>query len=193
MSKLHEIERELHANHPALFADFANQSLGKSAQIIEDAVVAMQKRDWIVAGIRGQIVSGLRGQHADSIGNGSRNYKVAPSSHSPANKALHAVGLAISSKRPVLCILGESAVGQGTLWEAFNIAALHTVPVCFLVIRPDLQSAPLAKQSAGSVMESATSLGIASVQVSPEQVASVVERFRANEHAGPCVMEVHVS
>jgi hypothetical protein len=174
MSKLHEIERELHANHPALFADFANQSLGKSAQIIEDAVVAMQKRDWIVTGIRGQIVSGLRGQHADSIGNGSRNYKVAPSSHSPANKALH-------------------AVGQGTLWEAFNIAALHTVPVCFLVIRPNLQSAPLAKQSAGSVMESATSLGIASVQVSPEQVASVVERFRANEHAGPCVMEVHVS
>lgn len=144
MSSLLELEKE--------FFEFSGQdyiSLGSFAPILEACVLGMEKRDWILTGPRGQISALLRGaspQHLLANSNGSKNYKIAPSSQSSADRALHAVGLAISSKRPVLCVLGVSALGQGSFFEALNIVAQQSLPVLFVLITMDLSHAPLAKQ-----------------------------------------------
>ena len=58
---LAEIERELFETNPSYLSDVGGVGLGKLAPFIESAVLAMQKRDWISVGLRGQSIACLRG------------------------------------------------------------------------------------------------------------------------------------
>lgn len=190
MSSLLELEKE--------FFEFSGQdyiSLGGFAPILESCVLGMEKRDWILTGPRGRISSLLRGasfQHLLDNPNGSKNYKTAPSSQSNADRALHAVGLAISSKRPVLCVLGVSALGQGSFFEALNIVAQQSLPVLFVLITMDLSQAPLAKQLSCSPLSLAKNFGIEtkSIAANPDKIKQLITYYRTQNK--PVCIEIQL-
>jgi TPP-dependent pyruvate/acetoin dehydrogenase alpha subunit len=190
MSSLLELEKE--------FFEFSGQnyiSLGGFAPILESCVLGMEKRDWILTGPRGRISSLLRGasfQHLLDNPNGSKNYKTAPSSKSSADRALHAVGLAISSKRPVLCVLGVSALGQGSFFEALNIVAQQSLPVLFVLVTMDLSQAPLAKQLSCSPLSLAKNFGIEtkSIAANPDKIKKLITYYRTQNK--PVCIEIQL-
>ena len=153
---LAEIEQELFASNPDYLANLGSVGLGKLAPYIESAVLAMQKRDWICIGPRGQSVACLRGASTANIGNGSSNYKIAPSIGTPAARALQSIGLAKSSGRPVLCLVGNAALGNGQLFEALNLAARHKTPVIFVILERDTSKMPLAVLNTTYIKRSST-------------------------------------
>ena len=159
---LAEIEQKLFDNNPDYLADLGGTGLGKLAPFVESAVLAMQKRDWISVGLRGQSVAALRGASTANIGNGSSNYKIAPSIGTPAARALQSIGLAKSSDRPVLCLMGNAALGDGQLFEALNLAVLHSASVIFVVLERDTSKMPIAKSTAVSIDVIALTLGLKS-------------------------------
>lgn len=160
-----EIENGLFASDPGYLSNLGGVGLGKLAPFMESAVLAMQKRDWVSVGFRGQSVACLRGASPSNLGNGSSNYKVAPSIGSPADRALQSVGLAKSSGRPVLCLLGNAALGDGKLFEALNLAVLQNAAVIFVVLERNTSNMPLAKSSAVSIDTIAMSLGLTTQSV----------------------------
>ena len=160
-----EIENELFASNPNYLANLGGIGLGKLAPFMEAAVLAMQKRDWISVGFRGQSVACLRGASTSNLGNGASNYKIAPSIGSPADRALQSVGLAKSSGRPVLCLLGNSALGDGRLFEALNLAVIQKVPIIFVILEKDISQMPLAQSTAVSIDTIAASLGLSTHSV----------------------------
>ena len=125
----------------------------------------LPKRDWISVGLRGQSVACLRGSSTSNIGNGSGNYKVAPSIGTPAARALQSIGLAVASGRPVLCLMGNAALGDGKLFEALNLAVLRDAPVIFAVLERDTSTMPLAQSAAVSIDVLAQSIGLQSSTV----------------------------
>ena len=134
---LAEIEQELFTTNPDYLADLGGVGLGKLAPFMESAVLAMQKRDWVSVGHRGQSVACLRGASTTNIDNGSSNYKIAPSIGTPAARALQSIGLAKSSNRPVLCLMGNAALGDGQLFEALKsgCSSKYTCHLCRLRTR----------------------------------------------------------
>ena len=141
---LTEIEREPYHQLDYL-ADLGGVGLGKLAPFIESAVLAMQKRDWVSVGHRGQSVACLRGASLSNIDNGASNYKIAPSIGTPAARALQSIGLAKSSGRPVLCLMGNAALSDGQLFEALNLAVLQSTPVIFVVLERNISNMPIAQ------------------------------------------------
>ena len=160
-----EIEQELFASNPSYLANLGGTGLGKLAPFMESAVLAMQKRDWISVGLRGQVIACLRGASTSNIGNGSSNYKIAPSIGTPAARALQSIGLAKSSNRPVLCLMGNAAIGDGQLFEALNLASIQNAPVIFVVLERDTSRMPLAQSTAVSIDVIAESVGLQSSTV----------------------------
>ena len=163
---LTEIEKELFESNPNYLSDLGGIGLGKLAPFIESAVLGMQKRDWVSVGQRAQSIACLRGASTSNIGNGSTNYKIAPSIGRPAARALQSVGLAVSSNRPVLCLMGNAALGDGQLFEALNLAVLQNAPVIFVVLERDTSSMPLAQSTAVSIDVIASGIGLKSSTVS---------------------------
>ena len=170
---LTEIEKELFDANPRYLSDFGGVGLGKLAPFVESAVLAMQKRDWVSVGLRGQSIACLRGASTSNIGNGSSNYKIAPSIGRPAARALQSIGLAVSSNRPVLCLMGNAALGDGQLFEALNLAVLQNTPVIFVVLERDTSSMPLAQSTAVSIDVLAKSIGLQSSTVSDTSALGV--------------------
>ena len=83
--------------------------LGPLAPAVAGAFTAMPKGEWVVAGPRTRVGVVLRGcppRRLTDPAQGARPYKLAPESHAPGSRALHAVGLALGSGKPVLCMLG---------------------------------------------------------------------------------------
>ena len=137
--------------------------LGALGPILEKCTLAMSKRDWLVTGPRGKAAALLRGCSAErlvSVTDGVANYKIAPCSFSPANRALHAVGLALSSKRPVLCLLGIASAANGSYYEALNVASLYKLPILFVLVQQNLENIPMSPQISGSPVKLAQSLGL---------------------------------
>jgi|GEM_PF-4211081 len=155
-----EIEEQALQLNPQYLAEFGGVRLGKLAPYIESAVGAISKRNWISVGQRSQLVSCLRGASIESLGNGSNSYKVAPTIGTPGDRALQSVGLAISSKRPVLCILGNTALSDGKFFEALNVAALKQSPVLFLVLERQTSSMPISSALSTSIDQIAGTLGM---------------------------------
>ena len=155
-----EIEEQAFQLNPQYLAEFGGVRLGKLAPYIESAVGAISKRNWISVGQRSQLVSCLRGASIESLGNGSNSYKVAPTIGTPGDRALQSVGLAISSKRPVLCILGNTALSDGKFFEALNVAALKQSPVLFLVLERQTSSMPISSALSTSIDQIAGTLGM---------------------------------
>lgn len=187
-----EIENELFASNPNYLANLGGVGLGKLAPFMESAVLAMQKRDWVSVGFRGQSVACLRGASPSNLGNGSSNYKVAPSIGTPADRALQSVGLAKSSGRPVLCLLGNAALGDGKLFEALNLAILQNAAVIFVVLERDTSNMPLAQSTAKPIDGIAMSLGLATHSVdSTAGLSDVVSATR--ESNAPTLIRVAIS
>jgi TPP-dependent pyruvate/acetoin dehydrogenase alpha subunit len=188
---LTEFENEIFASDPEYLANLGGVGLGKLAPFLESAVLSMQKRDWISVGVRGQSVACLRGASASNIGNGSSNYKIAPSIGTPAARALQSIGLAKASRRPVLCLLGNAALGDGQLFEALNLVALQKVPVIFVVLERDTSTMPLAQSCAVSIDVIAQTLGIAATVVTSHQALSEAVAA-AREESIPTLIRVTI-
>ena len=58
--------------------------------------------------------------------------------------------------------MGNAALGDGQLFEAFNLAALQDAPVIFVVLERDTSTMPLAQSTAVSIDILAQSFGLKS-------------------------------
>ncbi len=191
---LTEIEQALTAQKPSYLSDFGGVGLGKIAPYMEAAVLGMSKRDWITVGQRGQIVAALRGASVATLGNGSPSYKVALSVGNAGQRALQSIGLATASARPVLCLLSNSALSDGTFVEALNVASLKKAPVLFVVLERNTANMPISPAMSVSVTTLASALGVTSHTVStPDELRAAVEQSRETALSqGPSLIHVTV-
>jgi pyruvate dehydrogenase E1 component alpha subunit len=114
----------------------------------------------------------LRGCSAERLVDpraGARPYKLAPNSGAPGNRALHAVGLALAGRQPVLCLLGDASGANGAFYEALNLASLTRAPVVFVLLEHGLGAgAPVGPQRAGEALALAGALGLSARAAAPE-------------------------
>ena len=149
--------------------------------IVQAAFSAMPKRCWIFPGSRARIGATLRGVSVQRLANpldGAKPYKIAPSSRHPARRALHAVGAALHTQQPTLCILADAALAQGALTQALNLAGKTQAPVIFLVVRFPLDNvdSPLSKQLYADLSSLCQSYHIAFSDAPPNE-ASIKEHI----------------
>jgi TPP-dependent pyruvate/acetoin dehydrogenase alpha subunit len=163
--------------------------LGPLAPIVQGAFSGMNKADWIVTGMRERVGAVLRGCAPERLVNGAagaKPYKLAPTSEAPGTRALHAVGLAMASGEPVLCMLGLASAASGDVYEALNTAVLLGAPVIFLVtVHPLTDDAPVSPQLATTPARIAEAFGIPSLTVSgtAQAVQTAVANARKNRTA----------
>ena len=134
----------------------------------------MPKRCWIFPGSRARVGATLRGASVQRLANpldGAKPYKIAPSSHHPARRALHAVGAAIHTQQPTLCILADAALAQGEWTQALNLAGKTQAPVIFLVLRFPLENvdSPLSKQLYADLSSLCQSYRLAFLDAPPQE------------------------
>ena len=169
---LAEAEAQLNALGPRPFP----LPLGSLAPVVEGVFSGAARSDWMVCGPRERIGAVLRGCAVERLVDpaaGARPYKLAPCSEAPGNRALHAVGLALAGKGPVICMLGTASTASGAFYEALNSAALTGAQVVFVVTIPALpDDAPVARQIAGTPVEIAQALGITTV--TPDATAEAI-------------------
>lgn len=166
---LEQAEQELIEQKPFPFY----VPLGSWLPIIEGAFEGMSARHWIFAGPRARIGATQRGakpQRVLEAKNGAKPYKLAPCSDHPARRALHAVGSALSTQQPTLCIVGDAALACGELHQAFSLAVQHQCPIIFLVIRyPLTDDAPVTKQYTTDLEQLTKALNIPYQHISPQK------------------------
>jgi len=178
MTSLEQAEQALIALEPQPFY----VPIGNWAPIIKGAFSAMSNRHWIFASPRARIGITLRGASAERVlhpHEGARPYKFAPSSYHPARRALQAVGSAIHTQEPTLCILGEAALAQGAFAQALNLAGQLQVPIILLIIRFPLDSnAPIAQQQLAALSSLADTHQFSYSHVAPtkEAISKAVEQ-----------------
>ena len=189
MSALLEADAALNALGPTPFS----LPLGPLAPVVEGAMLGFGRKGWVVTGPRERVGVVLRGCPVERLVDGlagARPYRLAPCSVAPGDRALHAVGLAMVSGEPVLCLLGLASAASGAFHEALNLASLHGAPVIFVVatlaLGPD---APVGAQLAGSPAAIASAHGLGAVRVtgSSEAVQAAVAEARAA--GGPRLIE----
>lgn len=190
MSALHEAEARLAALGRAPFA----LPLGRMSAAVEAVFSGFGQRGWVVAGPRERVGAVLRGcpveRLVDSFA-GARPYKLAPVSAAPGNRALHAVGLALASGEPVLCLLGLASAANGAFHEALNTTALTGAPVIFAVlVEPIAAGAPVGPQLSGSAAAIAAAHGLRSQRCSAAEARAIVAAAR--EANAPFLLEINL-
>ena len=189
MTSLEQAEQELIALDPQPFYI----PLGKWEPIVKGAFSGMSNRHWIFASPRARIGATIRGVSAQRIlmpHDGARPYKLAPSSFHPARRALQAVGSALASKEPTLCILGDAALAHGEFAQALNLAGQQQSPVIFLVIRfPIDNTAPISQQHISKISDVATVHKISYIYAEPtaESIENAVQS--ACKNLSPTLIE----
>ena len=170
--------------------------LGPMAPVVEGGFGGMNKSDWIVCGSRERIGSVLRGAKPERLVNGNagaRPYKVAPVSDAPGNRALHAVGLALGSGSPVLCMLGSASAASGAFHEALNAAAITQAPVIFLLATtPITDDAPVGQQIAGNPTQIAEAHGLTATETKSTAKAIKSAVAKARKAAKPTLIHVQL-
>ncbi len=118
-----------------------------------------------------------------------------------ATQAPHASGIGLGIKMDgsdavVLTTIGEGATSQGEWYEAVNMAAIHKLPVVFLVENNEYAiSVPQEKQMAvASAADKACGLGLPGIEIDGTQVYEVYEAVKeavenARKGEGPTVIE----
>lgn len=87
-----------------------------------------------------------------------------------------ATGMALAEKDRgeggvVVVFMGDGSLGEGVIYEAFNMAALWELPILFVVeANKYAQSTPVAFEQAGELADRARSFGIASERVDGNDV-----------------------
>ena len=146
--------------------------------------------------MRERIGAALRGCPPDRLIDaraGARPYKLAPVSDAPGARALHAVGLALASGRPVLCFLGPASTASGNFHEALNAAVLTGAAVVFLVTHRHFgEDAPIARQLATTPAALGGAYGISVTTIHPE-VDSIRRAVRqARAASKPAIIQVEL-
>ena len=193
-----QLETEFMGHNPTPYAF----PLADCAARAAGAIAGMPMRSWAFTGARMRAAGLLRGcspkQLAQSDG-AVRSSKLAASTTDPADRALHAVGAALSSKSPVLCLLGKTALANGGFYEALNTASLTGATVIFAIIDTDISQLPLSAQHSGDVAalaqaslggsDSITELELNNLNEDEQfsTVADCVEQC-ASEMSGPAVL-----
>src|SRR5512138_3150753 len=102
-----------------------------------------------------------------------------------ATQAVHAAGIALAIKmrkddKVVLTTIGEGSTSQGEWYEAVNWAAVHQLPVVFMVENNQYAiSEPTDKQMAvKSAADKACGLGLAGVKVDGNNLYETYEAFQ---------------
>lgn len=163
--------------------------------VILGALGALSARDWWVPGLReraGAVLRDVPLERLDDPFAGSRPYRVAPVSPSPANRALYAVGLALADlDRAALVHLGIGSASDGAFHEALNLAGLLKPTVIFLVaVHPLTGDAPLGRQLATSPSSLAKAMGLATATVDGTDAAAVQQAVaHALQQRGPHLIE----
>ena len=168
--------------------------LGSWEPIVAAAFSGMSKLDWIVPGARCFVGAVLRGANAQRLKDpraGAKPYKIAPSSKHPAHRALHAVGIAMATNKPTLCILGSAAIANGSFYEALNLATLHQAPIIFLIIHQSFGTdAPVSMQGENPTGV-ANAFGISTSEV--RNVDNLEQTIKsARENLQPNLILVHL-
>lgn len=169
--------------------------IGGLAPVVAGAMAGVAKGDWVVAGPRERVGVVLRGASADRLaeGYGLRPYKLAPSKGGPGARALHAVGLALSSQRPVLCFLANASAAGGAFHEALNTAALTGAPVLFVLTLHELTAdAPVGTQLAADPVALAAAHGLDAAWVDPTTDAVQAAVAAAREAGKPALLALRL-
>lgn len=160
-------------------------------------------RDFVLAlmGKTGEVTSGGRQMPSHW------SYKPANIiSHSApvATQAVHASGIALAIKmrhddKVVLTTIGEGSTSQGEWYEAVNWAAIHQLPVVFMVENNQYAiSEPTEKQMAvKSAADKACGLGLTGIKVDGNDLFLTYSAFqeafdRARSGGGPSVIETRI-
>lgn len=118
-----------------------------------------------------------------------------------ATQSPHASGIGLGIKMDggdavVLTTIGEGATSQGEWYEAVNVAAIHKLPVVFLVENNQYAiSEPQEKQMAvASAADKACGLGLPGIEIDGTQVYEVFDAVKeavdnARKGDGPSVIE----
>lgn len=183
MSRLTDAEATLAELGPTPFP----LPLGATAPVVEGGFGGMAKSDWVVCSMRERLGAVLRGCPPERLIDGragARPYKLAPVSEAPGTRALHAVGLAKASGKPVLCFLGLASAASGNFHEALNAAVLLEAPVIFLVTVQALRDdAPIGIQLGTTPAKIAQAFGLPTTQVKAT-AAAVMTAVKAARKAG---------
>ncbi|HEY9122235.1 MAG TPA: thiamine pyrophosphate-dependent dehydrogenase E1 component subunit alpha [Brevefilum sp.] len=130
-----------------------------------------------------------------------RHAKVVSHSAPVATQSPHASGIALGIKMDgrdevVLTTIGEGSTSQGEWYEAVNFAAIHELPVVFLVENNRYAiSVPQDKQMAvSSAADKACGLGLPGIEVDGTQMFEVYDAVKeavdnARKGEGPSVIE----
>jgi 2-oxoisovalerate dehydrogenase E1 component len=92
-----------------------------------------------------------------------------------------ATGIAIAEKRLntgsiVFCFLGDGTLGQGVVYEAFNLASLWGAPVLFILENNRIaQTTPVEMALAGKMMTRFTAFGIPAFELDTADVLAIQE------------------
>lgn len=190
LSDLAAAERALGALGPKPFP----LPLGPLAPVVSGAFTGASKADWVVCGPRERVGVVLRGCAVERLvdpSTGARPYKLAPSSGSPGARALHAVGLAVSTQARVLCILGDASTASGAFHEALNTACLLGASVTFLVVcQPLGEGAPVGTQLASTPTRLAAAFDIPVTAVAADEAAVAAAVAAARDTEGPALVQV---
>ena len=157
--------------------------------VVVGAVTALSSGDWWVPGLRERAGAVLRNAPLERLlegPRGARPYKVAPSSASPALRALYAVGIALAHpEQTVVAHLGIGSAADGAWYEALNQATLnHTNTVFVVAVHPLTGDAPLAPQLATSPSRIAAAFGIPTTEVDGNSATAVHGAVAAAKTAG---------
>ncbi len=121
-----------------------------------------------------------------------------------ATQAVHAAGIGLAIKlrkedKVVLTTIGEGSTSQGEWYEAVNWAAIHMLPVVFMVQNNQYAiSEPTEKQMAvKSAAEKACGLGLPGLKVDGNDLYETYQAFqeavdRARGGGGPTVIETRL-
>jgi 2-oxoisovalerate dehydrogenase E1 component alpha subunit len=133
-----------------------------------------------------------------------RRARIVSHSAPVATQSPHASGLGFAIKMDgkdevVLTTIGEGATSQGEWYEAVNFAAIHQLPVVFIVENNQYAiSVPQQKQMAvASAADKACGLGLPGIEVDGTQVFEVYEEVLnavelARKGEGPSVIETNM-
>jgi hypothetical protein len=166
-------------------ADPAHVPIGARLELAVGVLEGLGRADWWVPGPRERAAGVLRGASVERLvraSAGAAPYKIAPSG---PLRALQAVGLALASPgRPVAVHLGVGSLAEGSTSEAFNLAALHALPVLFVVALPAAGGAPVPRQIAPDPAALVTAWGLRAQAVDGRDVLAVRDAVRAALSSG---------
>ena len=203
---------------------FHISGIGQEAAQVGAAYAIKKGKDWLVPYYRdlammvamgmspAQFVMSLMGKSEEPTSGARqmpshfslRHANIVSHSAPVATQAPHAAGIGLGIKMDggdavVLTTVGEGSTSQGEWYEAVNVAAIHKLPVVFIVENNQYAiSVPQEKQMAvASAADKACGLGLPGIEIDGTQVYEVYEAVKeavdnARKGQGPSVIEARM-